>query len=247
MKNKSKELTFAIHLAKNAAKILVKKQNTAKIKKRKQLGDFALDADYESEKYIVNEINKKYPDHNIFAEESGNHHKKSEYVWVIDPLDGTLNYSYHTPLFAVSIALLKNKEPILAVVYAPILKELYFAEKGKGSWLNGKKIHVNKDTIKNCRILGSSKSLAPIRNKVSYHFLRNFGSSSIDYCYIAAGKASARIRIPLDPYGDPISLLVTEAEGKVTEAKGKPWQFNKSKTLVASNGKIHNDLLKLIK
>ena len=139
-------LADAIIWARKSARILSDMQKNARIIKNKGEGDFALDADIASENFLLNKIRKKYPDHSIFTEESGSHVKKEEYLWVIDPLEGTLNYKHNIPFYAVNIGLFRKGVPLLGVVYAPVLDELFYAYKGKGAFLNGKRIHVNNDS-----------------------------------------------------------------------------------------------------
>lgn len=242
-------LKFAVQTAKGAAKILMKKKGHAKVVTKKKIGDFALDADYAAEKYIIGKIKKKYPTHSILSEEVGEEMKKSKYLWVIDPLDGTLNYSHDLPIFSIAIALLKNGEPISSVVYAPMLNELFTAEKGKGAYLNGKKLRVNKDnSIKKCNLTGSAIQFCVLKKKVSRHFFRALGCSSIELGYIAAGRFSARLKARgSDPYGYAAgSLLITEAGGKITDMKGKKWHID-SDGILASNKHIHKTILNLYK
>ncbi len=121
-------------------------QKRAKIVTHKGKGDFALNADIASEKYILQRIKKAYPAHDILTEETGHHHKQSDYLWIIDPLEGTLNYAHHIPFWGVNVGLFYKNKPYLGVVYLPELNELFHAAKGKGAYLNGKKIHVSTET-----------------------------------------------------------------------------------------------------
>ncbi len=237
-------LEFAMQLAKEAAKLLIKAQKKAKIVKYKEGGDFALDADYASEKYIMGKIRKKYPHHDILTEETGHHHKKSDYLWIIDPLEGTLNYSHHLPIWAVNIGLFYRGKPCLGVIYAPVLKEVFHASKGKGTYLNGKRIHVNNETNIMKSFFGLSFSQ---QFPISRRLLRSLGCAGIELAYVACGRFGARIKLGgNDPYGYGAgSIIVTEAGGKITDMKGKPWNF-KSNGALASNGKLHDNLLKIL-
>lgn len=239
-------LRYAVKLAKESANILQRMQNKARIVKQKGKGDFALNADNASEQYILKEIRRKYPHHDILTEETGHHHQKSDYLWMIDPLEGTLNYAHHLPLWAVNIGLFHKGKPFVGVVYLPILKELFYAEKGKGAYLNGKKIHVNKDTdLLKTFIATTTLNLTQI--PISGYLLRGLGCAGMDLSYVACGRFGAKIKlIGNDPYGyGAPAIIIQEAGGKVTDLHGKPWNLNSNGAL-ASNGKLHDKLLKLL-
>lgn len=238
-------LKFAIKLAKESGQILLRAQKTAKIKKYKKQGDYALDSDYKSEQHIMKKITEKYPEHDILTEETGHHHKDSEYLWIIDPLEGTLNYARHLPIWAVNIGLFHKGQPHTGVIYSPTTNELFYAQKGKGAYLNGKKIHVNKDTnLLKSFFAGPSHHIAqiPLSNKL----IRNIGCAGIELAYVACGRFTARIKLHgNDPYGYGAgSIIILEAGGKITDSEGKPWNL-RSDGAIASNGKIHNKILNL--
>jgi len=240
-------LKFAIKTAKEASKILARMRKRAKIVKYKGKGDFALDADYASEKHIMQRIRKKYPDHAILTEETGKHDKKSDYLWIIDPIDGTLNYAHDLPFYTISIALYKKDKPVVGVVYVPAFQELFYATKGKGAYLNGKKIRVGKaKTIDDAYI---SLNFAHYCKINWYkHGLRYLGCESLELCYVACGRYDAHVRLKgKDPFGYGAgSLIVLEAGGKITDCKGKKWNIH-SNGILATNGKVHNKILKVTK
>ncbi len=239
-------LKFAITLAKESARILLKVQNKAKIVQYKGTGgDFALNADIASEQHVMKRIRQKYPHHDILTEETGHHHKDSDYLWIIDPLEGTLNYAHHLPIWAVNIGLFYKMKPYLGAIYAPETKELFYASKGKGAYLNGKRIHVNKDTnLMKSFFCGSVKQLCNVQ--ISGHLLRALGCGGVELAYVACGRFGARIlRHGNDPYGYGAgSIIVLEAGGKLTDCEGKQWNL-RSDGAIASNGKIHEKLLNL--
>ena len=240
-------LKFAIQLAKESAQILLKGHKKAKILKYKgETGDFALDMDVKSENHVLQRIRKKYPHHDILTEETGHHHKTSDYLWVIDPLEGTVNYAHQLPIWGVNIGLLYKKEPFIGVCYAPVLKELFYAEKGKGTYLNGKRIHVNHET-EIMKALYSSALPDVERIPISRTLIRGWSCIGVEMAYVALGSFAARIKLRgKDPYGCVTgSILVLEAGGKVTDPQGRPWSL-KSEGIIASNGKLHDKLLKLI-
>ena len=239
-------LSFAIKLAKESAKILLKDHKKARIVKYKGKGDFALDADYKSEQHIMKRINEKYPQHDILTEETGHHHKKSDYLWIIDPLEGTINYSHHLPIWAVNIGLFYKNKPFIGVVYAPVIKEFFYAMKGKGAYLNGKRIHVNNDTEINKSFFAVSPKVF-CADLISKNLTRRLGCAGIELSYVACARFGANIKMHgTDPYGYGAgSIIVLEAGGKITDTKGKEWNL-KSDGAVASNGKLHDKLLKIL-
>ena len=240
-------LAFSIKLAKESAQLLLRMQQKAKVVVEKEKGDFALDADIESEKHIMKRIREKYPEHDILTEETKHQHVKSDYLWVIDPLEGTLNYAHKIPVWAVNIGLFYKKEPFIGVVYAPVLKELFHAAKGKGSYLNGKKIFVNKDED----LLHSFYSVSQKQScklSLSHHLMRHFGCVGLDLAYVACGRFGARIKLRgNDPYGYGAgSVLVLEAGGKITDTKGQSWKLFSNGAL-ASNGRLHGKVLEMLR
>ncbi len=239
-------LKFAISLAKESAQILKRMQKNAKIVQEKVQGDFALNADIASEQHVMKRIRQKYPSHDILTEESGHHHKDSEYLWIIDPLEGTLNYAHHLPIWAVNIGLFYKGKPYLGVIYAPIIKELFHASKGKGTYLNGKRVHANKETdIMKSFFAATTAQINEI--PISPTIVRGIGCAGVELAYVACGRFAAKIKLRgNDPYGYGAgSIIVMEAGGKITDMKDNPWNL-KSNGALASNGKIHDKLLKLL-
>ena len=135
-------------------------------------------ADLLSEKIIIKEIKKEFPDHHILSEEKGDDQKKSDYTWIIDPIDGTTNFTIKNPLWAISIGVLYKNELIFGLVYAPILNEVYRASKNKGAFLNNKKINVSK--VKNTKVINTfchGSNIRSIKKAVKYYTqqkLKNF-------------------------------------------------------------------------
>jgi len=248
---------FVTQIAKQAGDEILKRFNHDKIIKVKSKGQIVTSADLISEKIILSALRKKFPNHSILSEEAGSDIKKSEYLWVVDPLDGTTNYSIGSPLFAVSIALFKNEQPILGAVYAPQLNELYFAEAKKGAYLNNKKIKVSSVKTLNESFLtychGSTdkdiKRAVKIYNKIKFNSLdsRQLGSASLELGFVAAGRTECII-IPGANSWDVGAgvLIVKEAGGQATDFDGNLWNLQ-SKDILASNEKIHKQLLKFLK
>lgn len=249
----------AIKAAKKAGAYLIKNfyhnhRDRATLKFKHEI---ATKTDLGAEKIILNIIKKEFPTHRILSEEAGKNYKKSDFLWVVDPLDGTTNYSMQNPIFNVSIGLFHQKEIVLGVVYAPLLHELYVAEKNKGTTLNGKKLHVSKtgNFHKSLLTFCHGHREKNIKRAIkAYNFFklkgfdtRQLGSAALEMAFVAAGRTES-IMIPGAHPWDVAAgtLLVREAGGKVTDFKGREWNL-KSHDMLASNGKIHNQLLKFLK
>lgn len=239
-------LKLAKGLAKESGKLLLKMQSKAKHKVEKLEGDFALDADYKSEIMILKRISDAYPEHSIVTEETGNYENGSEYTWVIDPLEGTLNYAHKLPLWGVNIGVMHKGRPIAGACYFPKLEEFFYGAKGKGAYMNGKKIKVNKDKELMKSFFAGKK--AYFKQGMSHHLLRHLGCAALGLCYVACGRFGGVIKIRgNDPYGYVApAVILREAGGKLTDIKGKPWNI-KSKGAIASNGKLHGKLLREVK
>lgn len=235
-------------------------RNFGKIRYKTNTGNLVTKADQASEKLIINAIRKKYPNHHIIAEESGMLGKaESDFEWLIDPLDGTTNYAHRLPLWSVSIALSYKKKIIVGVVYQPSINELYYAAKKKGAFCNNKKIRVSKisQLQKGLTVTGipySTKEKARDNFLNFYKFsmksqaVRRLGSAAIDLCYLATGRFDGYWERDLNGWDVAAgSLIVTEAGGKITDFKGKPYQAYFPKETLASNVKLHKQMIKVLK
>lgn len=255
MKNIEK---FIEQTAKGAGKILIEHFGKLKHIESKGRMDLVTEADKLSEKFIISRIKKHFPKDAILGEETGMH-GKSKRIWIIDPLDGTKNYAIRNPFFNVAIALVEDGEVTHAGVYAPFLGEFYYAEKGKGAKLNGKKIHVSdvsdlkKSFVQFCNGLSNkaikniSKIFAQLRPKVLA--LRQQGAAELELCFVAAGRTPVYFMVDFNTPWDVAagSLIVREAGGRVTNFKGEDFKLFKHKNIIASNGKIHNKIMKEIR
>jgi myo-inositol-1(or 4)-monophosphatase len=207
-------------------------------------------ADKESEEFIVNEIRKAYPDHSILAEEKTRDTQELPYKWIIDPLDGTINFTHGHPFFCVSIALAHEGKIILGVVHAPLLDETYHAELGGGAYLGERRLTVSdSETLINSLL---ATGFAYVREETMSNNLENFcrlslkargvrryGSAAMDMAYVAAGRLDGFWELYLAPWDVAAgSLLITEAGGKVTDLSGGA-DFIYGQNIIASNGKIH--------
>jgi myo-inositol-1(or 4)-monophosphatase len=209
------------------------------------------------DKAIISAISKKFPQHSILTEESGfiNKNSKSEYTWIVDSLDGTVNFACGNPLFAICIALLNQGRLELGIIYAPAINEFYLAEKGKGAWLNGKKIRVSstselsKSYVYMCEGGEKNRQITGVLLQKIYlkvFDVRKLGSAGIEAAWVALGRGDAYITTSIEPWDvAPAVLLVQEAEGKVTDFQGNEWRARRS-NLVFSNKKLHNKILALL-
>lgn len=250
--------TTALSAAKKSGKMLLqefKNFDRSKITLKSQ-HEILTTADLKSEKIIIQEIKKTFPEHQILSEEAGDNRKNSDYLWIIDPVDGSTNFSIHNPLWAVSIGLAFRRKIILGVVYIPIMDEIFVVEKGRGAFLNNKKIKVSK--IKSGKVINTychGNTQRDIKKALQYYQkqklnqldCRQLGSASSELAYVASGRVES-IVIPGVNSWDVAAgiLLVREAGGKVTDFHGRQWDLD-SRDMVASNGKVHSDILKALK
>ena len=219
--------------------------------------DLVSEIDRASEQKIISIIKSRYPDHAILAEESGGGVHAVEYRWVIDPLDGTINYIHGVPVFCVTIALEHKGEIIAGVVYDPNLGELFTAEKGKGAFLNGKQLHVShtRDLINSLLVTGFPYDIARNPDSAVEHFvhflneargIRRLGSAALDLSYVAAGRFDGFWEVSLNPWDMAAGMLfVHEAGGKVTDFTGGPSSIYR-KQILATNGVIHEAMLRVL-
>jgi myo-inositol-1(or 4)-monophosphatase len=216
------------------------------------------EADRLSEDAIIKIIRKDFPEHNILTEESKGYEKKSDYKWIIDPLDGTTNYAHGFPVYCISIALEKEGEIILGVVYNPVLDELFVAESDNGAFLNGNRIHVSKTSELSRSLLATGFPYDIRESQVNNldHFknfalraqaIRRAGAAALDLCYLAKGIFDGFWELKLSPWDTAAgSLMVKEAGGKVTDFMGKKFNIYQ-KNILATNGKIHTQMITVLK
>lgn len=251
----------AIQAAKKAGKAVFElSKGEIKYKMKKRL-DILAEADLKSEKIIIKKIKESFPDHSIYSEEAGKENRNSQYRWLIDPVDGTINFSRKIREYAVSIAVEKDGELILGVIYEPYNGNLYVAEKNKGAKLNNKPIKVSKEkNIENMLVSTDNSSTSSNRTKnfkilarvcSKFRHTRIFGSGTLHLAKVATGHIDTYFKAKGDPVSYPAGiLLIEEAGGVVTDFQGnrlsKGVNRIDSHGIVASNGKIHDDILKLL-
>ncbi len=222
------------------------------IQSKEGVHNLVTEYDHRSEKLIIDFLRQETPHAHFLAEESGLSKGNEEGVtWIIDPLDGTVNFAHKIPMFAVSIAAEKNGEVISAVVYHPLVHELFVAEKGRGSFLNGQKLTVSKVSTLPESILATGFPYNLIENPMQCidHFvdilrlgipIRRLGAAALDLAYTAAGRMEGFFEVSLAPWDCAAGkLLVEEAGGKVTSWDNLPFDIRSYRPILASNGFIH--------
>lgn len=231
--------------------------NDFTISNKEGVNNLVTEADHAAEKAIIETIHKHYPDHQVLGEESGAILQDSKYKWIVDPIDGTVNFAHGIPLNCVSIAIEHENEIILGAVYNPHLNEFFFAEKGKGAWLNDKPIRVSEQTqtINACLVTGFPYTYINMPNGPLEIFdrfvrkgvpVRRLGSAAIDLCWVACGRFDGFYEHKLEPWDSAAGyLIVEEAGGKVTDHEGNKFSVYQHK-LLATNGKIHDEMVEII-
>lgn len=248
-------LEFAKQIAQQGGKISLEYQKKGfKVKYKNQINNLVTEADLAIEKYLTQNILKKYPTHQIIGEEDGDNHAKSDFTWYIDPIDGTTNYAHNYPFYAVSIALAYKNEIILGITHAPMLNETFIAAKNKGAYLNDKLIKVS--TNKSLELSLLATGFPPDRNSNDYtkaitlftkaqnfiHGVRRSGSACLDLAYAACGRLDGFFEIGLKPWDTAAGIiLIQEAGGQITTFDNQPFNCNHH-TVIATNGIIHQEL-----
>ena len=256
MTNKFKKT--AIAAAQKTGLLLKKNIDKAHHIEFKGVIDIVTEMDKKAENLIIKIIKDAFPEHGILTEESSEQKTDSEYRWIIDPLDGTTNYSHGFPVFCVSIALEKRGEVILGVVYNPMLNELFTAEKGKGAYLNNKNIKVSNISDLSQSLLATGfpydvrtskqNNIVNFANfAVRVQAIRRAGSAALDMCYVACGRFDGFWELKLKPWDTAAAMLIIrEAGGAVTDFSGKPFSMYSGETM-ASNGLIHDKMTRVLK
>jgi myo-inositol-1(or 4)-monophosphatase len=246
-------LEFAIETARQAGQVLMRhfeRLGSAEVS-FKGKRNLVTVADRESEEFIVNRIRQSYPTHSILAEEQTKEKKSSRREWIVDPLDGTINYTHGHPMFCVSIALAEEGRVVLGVIHAPVLGETYHARLEEGAYLGSRKLSVSGtgELINSLLATGfayvreetQANNLANFgRLSLKARGVRRYGSAAIDLAYVAAGRLDGFWELYLAPWDVAAgSLLVTEAGGQVSDTSGGS-DYIYGQNIVASNGKVHN-------
>lgn len=234
--------------------------------KKKAISDYVTDLDKASEKLIISAIKRNFPEHSIYSEEAGSlSGRQSQFKWIIDPLDGTTNFIHSYPFFSISIALEKNGAIVLGLVYDPLRKEFFLAEKNKGAFLSNTKNLKDKRKIKVTKTRNLSECLITtgfpfrIKDKIDVYLqsfrqiffkssgIRRTGSAALDLCYTACGRADGFWEMALS-YWDIAagSLIVEEAGGIVSDFSGGDTHF-KTGNIAAGNPYVHPQIIPILK
>ena len=228
-----------------------------KISNKEGINNLVTEVDHASEKAIMDVIKKNYPDHHILSEECGDLVQDSKYKWIIDPIDGTVNFAHRIPICCISIAVEHNKQMVLGAIYNPYINELFVAERGEGATLNGKPISVSKKekVLNACLVTGFPYTYLDEPNgplQVFERFIRKgipvrrLGSAAIDLAWVACGRFDGFYEHKLQAWDSAAGfLIVEEAGGVVTDFKGNRYSPYQPQ-IVATNGKIHEALIKCV-
>jgi len=251
-----KELTTAKRAAREAGRLLLSYFGNLKdIQFKSGRRDPVSEADKASEALIAGIIKDVFPTHGFLAEEKTAWEGDGG-IWIVDPLDGTVNYSHGFPCFCVSIAYERDGEVLVGIVHDPVRREIFHAVKGKGAFLNGKSLNVSKTPklANSLLVTGFPYDIDQHADKILRLFnkmtlasqgMRRLGSAALDLCYIAAGRFDGYWEFGLKPWDTAAgSLIVTEAGGRITALDGGPFHFMDSSEILVSNGKIHGEMAK---
>jgi len=220
--------------------------------------DVVTNVDLQCEREIIRIIHSEYPDHTILAEEESQKPKESKCKWIIDPLDGTVNFAHGFPLFSSSIALEVEGNVVLGVVYDPIRDELFTGKRGGGAFLNGQPIHVSgTDKLEQSLLAtGFSYHIREIKNNNLDHFgrfafraqsIRRAGSATLDLSYVAMGRFDGFWEMNLFPWDmAAASLILEEAGGELSLTNGDPFSLYRNE-IIGSNGLIHREMVEVLK
>jgi myo-inositol-1(or 4)-monophosphatase len=252
-------LTTAVKAARRAGQIITRASQDVDLLKvsSKRQNDFVTEVDRAAEDAIVGILREAYPDHAILAEESGDSGPESEYRWIIDPLDGTTNFIHGMPQYAVSIALEHRGQMQSAVVFDPVRNEMFTASRGRGAFLNDRRIRVSRRAKLSEALLGTGFPYREWDHVDAYlgmfkslmektSGLRRPGAAALDLAYVACGRFDGFFEIGLSPWDIAGgSLLVSEAGGLVGNLQGEPG-YMESGNLVAATPRIYPAILQAI-
>lgn len=252
-------LKIAVQAAKAAGRI--HRQHYGHVRhirfKSKNKLNLVTEVDHQCEKAVLSLLKKRFPTHGLWGEESGQDASRSEFTWLVDPLDGTTNYAHAYPFFCCSISLVQNGKPIVGVIYDALRDECFTAEKGKGAFLNGQKLAVSKTRSLGESLLCTGFAYAVRETHYNLDNFRRFvlkaqgvrrdGSAAMNLAYVAAGRFDGFWERGIQAWDMAAGvLMVTEAGGKVTDISGKPFDLMGENAL-ASNGRIHGQIFKILK
>lgn len=250
-------LEVAENTAREAGVVLLENLGKVKEIEFKAKNSLVTEVDKLSEEIIISNIKKSFPSHAIFAEESGRDSETSDYLWLIDPIDGTTNYAHAYPFFSVSIALEVDGQVEVGLVYDPVKDEMFTAKKGEGAFLNGKPITVSKShSIEHCHVCtGFMHEVEWMVEANIKHFgnfirraraVRRDGSAALDLCYVACGRFDGFWELGLNPWDTAAAVLILkEAGGHVCTFTGNEYNIY-MKEILASNSIVHDQMIEIL-
>jgi myo-inositol-1(or 4)-monophosphatase len=251
-------LSTAIEAVVAAGNHQIKKFGTGVRVDKKGAIDLVTEADVEIERMFRALVAERFPDHDVLAEEMGDAGARgARHRWVFDPIDGTTNFAHGVPIFCASLALEIDGEAAVAAVYDPNRRELFTAEAGVGSWLNGQRLRAssNATVLESMLVTGfpynvhqQADAFLEVFGKVlkRARAVRRLGSAAIDICWVAAGRMDGFWEASLKPWDTrAAALILEEAGGKVTGMDGQPW-VPEDGHILATNGLIHDEILRII-
>ena len=248
---------FAIDLAQQAGKIIRANFTLGMPKEWKKDNTPLTESDSAINQLVVDGVKKNFPEHGLIAEEGGNFNESAEYVWLCDPIDGTIPFSHGIPVCAFSLALVKNGNPVLGVIYDPFIDRLFFAAKGQGAFMNNQPIRVSNDQDLTKGLVGLSSWSSALYDFVHiFKIVIDQGAKVINcgsIVYSGMLVASGDFLVNLWPGDTPwdiaaIKIIVEEAGGKVTDIFGREQKYNGPITgALITNGQLHDAFVKIIK
>ena len=220
--------------------------------------DLVTEADHASEEFLLNEIRRRFPDHQVVSEESDGIAGAECCQWIIDPLDGTVNYAHGVPIFSVSIAYREDNLMRLGVVYDPMQEECFSAERGRGSFMNGRPLHVSQAQVlvRSLLVTGFSYDIRTNpRNNLDYYAtfslcsqgVRRLGSAALDLSYVAAGRFDGYWELEIKPWDIAAGGLIAEQAGAmVTDVLGRPDYLKPPCSILATTPGIHAEMVSIL-
>ncbi len=219
---------------------------------------FVTQADLASEEYLIRMLKPLIPDASFFAEESGKSNYGNDYCWVIDPLDGTTNFAHGLSYFCISVALTYKNESVFGMIYQPLLQELFYAQKGKGAWLNDKKLKVS-DLPFEKSVIGVGHSYAKGKERESLlkaveqiakqaYSIRHFGAAALDIAQVAAGRLDGVLFSDLAWWDIAAGMVIlTESGGSISDFQGNPLGADYKSFIGVNTLASHERLINLLK
>lgn len=250
-------LQTAVEAARRAGRVIAERYPAGRTVTVKGYRDLVTDADIAAERVIIELIQGRFPDHAILSEEAGSKDISSDYRWILDPLDGTTNYAHHHPVFAVSIGLVKQGEPLIGVIHDPLRDQTFVAHQGGETRLNEVPIQPSRVANLGSALIGLDWGHTDEERKQTLFYLhqitphcgtlRVLGSAALALAYVAAGWLDAYFNPGLKPWDTAAGMLiVTEAGGLCSTLEGNAYRVDLPGCL-ATNSLIHDELLTLLR